>query len=159
MRSKQNKERRAPKIPAWVERKDSRRGWKNVRLLVVVVVVVVRVGFCRASEIAAVYLTQPTEIPFHLASRIYRAAFSPYPPPGYRPLALLSPPLSVPHGSKAILRCFFSLTLIYFIRAISTVYATYPRPPHRASAHGDKLWRARESSGTYTFVPSYTPAF
>lgn len=31
--------------------------------------------------------------------------------------------------SKAILRCFFSLTLIYFIRAISTVYATYPRPP------------------------------
>lgn len=47
-----------------------------MRLLVAVVVVVVWVGFCRASEIAAVYLTQPTEIPFHLASRIYRAAFS-----------------------------------------------------------------------------------
>lgn len=47
---------------------------------VVVVVVVVWVGFCRASKIAAVYLTRPTEIPFHLASRIYRAAFSPYSP-------------------------------------------------------------------------------
>lgn len=45
-----------------------------------VVVVVVWVGFCRASEIAAVYLTQPTEIPFHLASRIYRVAFFPYTP-------------------------------------------------------------------------------
>lgn len=66
-----------------------------MRLLVaVVVVVVVWVGFCRASEIAAVYLTQPTEIPFHLASRIYRAAFSPYPPTGISPSRTPPLPLS-----------------------------------------------------------------
>lgn len=50
---------------------------------------------------------------------------------------------SLPLASRSF---FFSsvplfplLTLIYFIRAILAVYATYPRP-HRAPAHGDKLW-------------------
>lgn len=81
LRSKRNKKRQAPKITAEVGKKrldagggktcvssqsqSRRRRW---------------VGFCRASKIAAVYLTRPTEIPFHLVSRIYRAAFSPYSP-------------------------------------------------------------------------------
>lgn len=92
--SKRNEERWAPKI-AREERKDSCRRWKNVRL---VVVVVVWVGFCRASKIAAVYLTQPTEIPFHLASRIYRAAFSPYSPPRISPSRTPFPSLSLALG-------------------------------------------------------------
>lgn len=101
-------------------------------------VVVFWVGFCRASEIAAVYLTQPTEIPFHLASRVYRAlrlsqhfALFLYP---------LSHALSLFLALSGAFHLFFSLTLIYFIRAILAMYATYPRP-HRAAAHRDKLWR------------------
>lgn len=161
LRSKQNKERRAPKIPARVERKDSRRGWKNVRLLavVVVVVVVVWVGFCRASEIAAVYLTQPTEIPFHLASRIYRAAFSPYPTTGISPSRTPLPLSLRSSRSEAILRCFFSLTLIYFIRAIFTVYATYPRPPIGPQFTEISCGAPGRAAYVHLRIPSYTPTF
>jgi len=53
--------------------------------------------------------------------------------------------------SLSLCSLFLSLTLIYFIRAILAVYATYPRP-HWAPAHGDKLWRAREHRTFISFI-------